>query len=130
MKPCQTPHCKGKQPKGNYCSKCKTRKWRAANPLTAAFSNLKAHAKWRGKQFLFTKETFEKFCLKTGYLSKRLTGIDVTIDRIVESGPYSYENCQVLINGDNVKKYHNEQRSIERMEVELGKEVFYSGNPL
>lgn len=96
----------------------------------AAFSNLKAHAKARGKQFLFTKETFEKFCLKTGYLSKRLVGIDVTIDRIIESGPYSYENCQVLMNGANVSKYHAEQRTIEKMEVEIGKELFYSGNPI
>lgn len=131
MKKCQTPYCKGHQPKGKYCSKCRTRKWRAANPLMAAFSNLKAHAKWRGKEFKFTVETFEKFCLETGYLSKRLAGLDVTIDRVIEEGPYSYENCQVLFNQDNVSKYHQQQqRSIEQAESLIGKEELYSGNPL
>lgn len=131
MKPCQTPYCKNKAAKHKrYCHKCRQRKYRAANPLVAAFHNLKGHAKARGKEFLFTVEQFEKFCLETGYLSKRLAGIDVTIDRVLEQGPYSYNNCQVLINGDNVSKYHNEQRTIEKAEQEIGKELFYSGNPI
>lgn len=131
MKPCLTPSCKNKaRIQSRYCCKCRQRKYRKANPLMAAFHNLKGHAKYRGKEFKFTKITFEKFCLETGYLSKRLLGIDVTIDRVMEQGPYSYSNCQVLINGDNVSKYHQEQRTIEKMEEEIGKELFYSGDPI
>lgn len=130
-KPCQTPRCKNKARKRRrYCNTCQQRKYRAANPLMSAFHNLKGHAKARGKQFLFTIQTFERFCLETGYLSKRLAGIDVTIDRVKEHGPYSYENCQMLYNADNVKKYHNEQRTIENAVELIGSELFYSGNPL
>lgn len=131
MKPCLTPSCKTKAAPGkNYCHKCRSRRYRTNNPLMAAFFNLKSHANERGKEFLFTKQTFERFCLETGYLSKRLAGIDVTIDRIIEQGPYSYNNCQVLYNSDNVSKYYREQRTIEKAEAEIGKELFYSGNPI
>ena len=82
------------------------RRWRAANPVKAAYHNLKSNAKRRGKAFNLTLQDFKDFCQATDYIKSR--GRKATcyhVDRIDETKGYSRENIQPLTNSANVKKY-------------------------
>ena len=74
--------------------------------MKAAYCNLKANAKRRGKEFSLTFEQFRDFAIKTDYHQKK--GVEKEsfhIDRIDEEKGYSIDNIQVLTNSQNVKKY-------------------------
>ena len=97
---CTTPYCSRKTVRGcKYCPRCSTRRWRGANPIRAAFLNLKHNAIRRGKVFdLSFEEFFELFVGISGLQSFH-------IDRKDESKGYTIDNLQVLTNAQNVKKY-------------------------
>lgn len=89
------------------CSACITRKYRANNPIKAAFQNLRANAKRRGKIFSLSFEDFKEFAIQTEYITKKgRTKEGYTIDRINPAEGYTKENIQVLTNSENVKKQH------------------------
>lgn len=105
MKHCKTPFCRKKADRGNYCYKCEKAKWRAANPMRAAFQNLRNNSKRRGKEFTLTFEQFSAFCYKTKYLAGRGRALDnYTIDRIDNSKGYTAENIRVMTNKENASK--------------------------
>jgi hypothetical protein len=82
------------------------RSWRAANPIHAAYLNLKNNAKRRGKKFTLTLVQFEKFCVKTDYMQgKGKHATSYHIDRIDETKGYTIRNIQVLKNATNLRKY-------------------------
>jgi hypothetical protein len=82
------------------------RAWRKANPIHAAYLNLKHNAKRRGKIFNLTLVEFEKFCAETDYQrGKGRKSTSLHVDRINEDGPYSLNNIQTLENAKNVRKY-------------------------
>lgn len=90
----------------SYCSQCKYKKEIERDKIGLAYRRLKAHAKFRGKEFTLTKQQFEEFCVKSEYLNK--SGIyrdSYHVDRIDESKGYTATNIQLLTNSDNVKKY-------------------------
>lgn len=105
---CATLSCKNEVTRGKYCNTCRSRKFRADNPVEAAYHNLKAHAKSRGKKFSLTLQGFKECIEGTEYLTKRGRGkFDLTIDRIVEEvDEYFDGGIQVLPNFENVKKRH------------------------
>lgn len=103
---CATPNCNKKPSRGNYCYACAKRRYRAANPLRAAYTQLRQNAKRRGKGFTLTFEQFEQFAVKTDYQFKRgRTKESYHIDRREETGPYSINNIQVLTNSQNIRKF-------------------------
>lgn len=75
--------------------------------MKAAFQNLRANAKRRGKEFSLTFDQFKKFAIETNYLAgKGRTSKSFHIDRINEDEGYHIDNIQILTNSENVKKYH------------------------
>lgn len=100
---CATPRCRNKRkPDRKLCSKCNSRKWRQSKPITAAYHNLKTHAKERRIDFFLTIEEFTKFCNETNYhVLKGRNPDSVTVDRIHADGPYSYENIRPLDHHSN-----------------------------
>lgn len=95
---CATPYCRNKRRRDRpICSKCYTRKFRANNPIAAAYDLLRGHARGRGIPFLITKEEFKKFCDETNYhLLKGQEPDSITVDRRDPDGPYSYDNIRPL----------------------------------
>jgi hypothetical protein len=107
---CIIPTCNKKPSRGNYCHACAKRRYRDANPLRSAYTQLRHNAKRRGKVFTLTFEQFKEFAIKTEYaFRKGRTGSSYHIDRIDEHGPYSIENIQVLTNSENVRKFRSFQ---------------------
>lgn len=103
---CATLSCSNEVTGRKYCNTCRSRKYRANNPVEAAYINLKSHAKSRGKKFSLTLQGFKECIEGTEYLTKRGRGkFDLTIDRIVEEvDEYFDGGIQVLPNVENVKK--------------------------
>ena len=103
---CKTPHCRKKATKAGLCPACISRKWRAENPVRAAWLNLKHNSKRRGKDFDLSFEEFEAFAIRTGYMKKKGRFAESWhIDRIEEEKGYTAQNIQVLTNTKNVRKY-------------------------
>jgi len=93
-------------PHRKICSHCIYLKRKERDPQRVAYTNLKAHAKVRGKEFSLTLEEFRQFCIKTLYLNNSGTGRDsYHIDRIDETRGYTADNIQCITNVQNVKKY-------------------------
>ena len=74
------------------------RAWRAAHPVMAQYSRLKAKARARGIAFTLTKEDWEKFCAITGYTGAVgcRFGADMQCDRIDSRRGYHRDNIQAL----------------------------------
>lgn len=87
------------------CQTCRTRQWRANQPITAAYDNLRSHARARGKAFALTLAEFRRFCLETGYhLRKGVEAYDLTIDRIDPRRGYEPGNIQAVSQSFNARK--------------------------
>lgn len=101
-------NCKRRQRAKNrtICECCRSRKRRAADPLKAAYGDLKSNAKRRGKPFTITFSYFKLFCHRTDYIKGKGRFADnYTVDRIIEELGYVPGNIQKMKNGDNVRKY-------------------------
>lgn len=106
MAKCKTKRCRNYVKSGEYCSKCKSRKYRENNPERCVYLNLKSNAKRRGKEFDISFDDFLKFAIDTDYFKKRgIKKKSLHIDRIDESRGYTIDNIQTLTNSNNVKKY-------------------------
>lgn len=109
---CATPYCRNKayifKAKGgdivrfSRCNKCRQRRYRERNPVSAAYFNLKAHAKARGIEFDLTFEQFNVFCIQTGYDKlKGKTKECLTVDRIENELGYTVSNIRAIIMQEN-----------------------------
>jgi hypothetical protein len=94
-----------------FCHKCKTRLYRANNPIRYAFGAIKDSAKKRGIPFNIAYSDFETWCNNTGYATgkgvKRLTD---HCDRIRDDEGYHIGNIQLLSQGDNIRKQRERER--------------------
>lgn len=120
---CQTPFCRNKKVEGrNFCSKCRTRKYRERNPLKSCYDSLKHNAKRRNIEFSLTLKEFKEFCIKTNYLlGKGKTRESYSIDRIDNTKGYCIDNIQVLSLSLNSKKRN---RTLQYMYGENGMEFW------
>lgn len=103
---CTTKYCTRKARKGRkICVTCKSRKYRQANPVRAAYNALKSNAKRRGKTFTLTFDQFAQFCRETEYIAgKGRRATSFTIDRRDNDEGYTLENIRVLTLSENAAK--------------------------
>jgi hypothetical protein len=105
-KPCQTPRCRNKVKQGRHCSSCRVKRWRAADPVRAAFVNLRTNAKRRGVLFTIQLEDFRDWCVKVDYIGMAgRSSASYTVDRRHNDIGYHLDNIQVLTKRDNVIKF-------------------------
>ena len=108
---CETPRCRGvvnrKTEKSPYCTRCRRRKWKSANPLRYAFGNLRRRAKQRGKSFTLAFEEYKEFAERTDYHKlKGKSSLSLSIDRIDNSKGYEAGNIRTLRLSENSRKQH------------------------
>lgn len=106
MTKCQTKYCRNKaRPRGKVCPACYAKKWRACNPIKAAYLLLKSNAKRRHKPFNLSLEYFTKFCYETDYhIGKGKSKTSLTVDCKINELGYVEGNIQALPNTDNARK--------------------------
>lgn len=92
-------------PGHRWCTKCKSRIWRANNPVKYHFWNLKHRAKQRGHAFMLTMEQWMDFVKRTGLieLHGRFAN-NLSIDRIEDGKGYTADNIQTLTVSENARK--------------------------
>lgn len=100
-----------RRPKGRkVCHKCRSRMYAEKYPQRRVFYDLRNSARKRGIRFKVSLPQFEAWCRTPEgllYLSLRGRGADdMTLDRIIEDGPYTIVNMQVLTKSENSAKYH------------------------
>lgn len=105
---CQVIFCRRTRRAGRrVCSGCRSIAWRFNNTETAAYHNLKHHAKLRKIPFGLTREQFHCLAILGGYLEgKGRTKDGLQIDRKDPSAGYYMWNCQVLPQRINGVKDH------------------------
>lgn len=88
---------------GKHCTTCDKKKWRANNPMKAAYQTLRQNTRRRSKQqgkpkpFTITFEDFKKFCYETNYMAgKGRNRLSYSIDCIIEELGYVPGNLQKL----------------------------------
>lgn len=92
----------------------KTRAYRQAHPIRAAYLNLKHNARRRGKEFSLTLEEFETFARKIIlHYGKKRDCNTWSIDRIDPRRGYSLDNIQTLTLSENTRKQHSDRRIFE-----------------
>jgi hypothetical protein len=103
---CRNPSRKDRR----LCHKHHAQKYRANNPIKAAYKILRDNAKRRRKVFTLTLEEFTSFCMATTYLDEK--GCErhcLTIDRIDPSKGYTFDNIQPLTCSENTIKGNKER---------------------
>lgn len=89
----------------SICQHCKSRQWRANNPILNAFKCIKSRAKRTGIAFSLTVQQFTTFCVVTGFVEKRgRSSGSLHIDRIDPAKGYEVGNIQVLTATQNIHK--------------------------
>jgi len=79
--------------------------WRTRNPLHAAYSTLRDHAKRRRLAFTLTMEQFAALVVPAGYLTRKGNNQDdLHIDRINPLKGYEHGNLQILTCSENSSK--------------------------
>jgi hypothetical protein len=97
---CATKRCRKpvfKLHRSPYCSRCRTRRFKARFPLKWAFNMLRGNAKRRGKLFALTYAQYEQLAIATGYAEQKgKLATCLSIDRIDNNGGYSLDNIRVV----------------------------------
>jgi hypothetical protein len=104
---CCAHSCKNKPAEklGGLCSKHYQRKRRKVDPVGQRYTQFKANALKRKKDFSITLEEFRDFCRRTGYLIvKGRRGKAATIDRRCNIHGYHIWNIQILTLSRNASK--------------------------
>lgn len=102
---CLTPFCRNSSTGRKYCSTCRSRKTREADPIRYAYNTTKSNAKHRRKRFELTFEQFKAFCYKEDYIrGKGRTKESFTIDCIINELGYVEGNIRVLPLVENARK--------------------------
>ena len=115
---CIEAHCYKKTDKGRkLCPACQAKRWRANNPVKAAYLNKKHDAAKRGIPFNITFKQFKIWCSSNKYMELKGVGpYDLTIDRIKTISPegevlgYSIDNIQILTRYDNSVKANQDKK--------------------
>ena len=107
---CITLYCKNKRSGAHrLCCKCKNKKQRARNPISATFQVLKDNAKRRKLEFNLSLEWFTSWVKANGYIENKGRLHDcLTIDRVNNLRGYVVGNLEVLTKSENCQKFHNE----------------------
>ena len=104
---CKTKYCtkpEGKGTKG-FCYTCRSRNVRKANPIRAAYENLRQSVKRRGHEFTITFEYFTQFCREYDYIrGKGKTAKSLSVDRIDNTKGYIPGNLRAIPLGENSRK--------------------------
>lgn len=96
---------------GNFCRRCRDRRYAISNPTSYAWDKLKHSAKRRNVPFSLTIDEFRAFCAETGYIEKKgKTSECLTIDRVDASKGYAYNNIQTLTQTENGRKSHVDKK--------------------
>jgi hypothetical protein len=81
------------------------RAWRAAQPMRAAYADLRDSAAARGIEFSLSFEDFERFAIASDYLRRKGPFADsLTVDRIDNLQGYVPGNIQALTRAANSRK--------------------------
>ncbi len=92
------------------CNKCRSRLYRANNPIKHAYRSLRASAKRRSLPFTISFIEFEQLVNKTEYITnKGTTKGALHIDRIDPTKGYCAGNLQVLTCSENIAKGNRER---------------------
>lgn len=96
-----------------YCPKCSKRQTRANNPIRELYVGLKHSATRRKINFDLSFSDFISFCVETNYTDRNYkTKTELTcVDRIDPSKGYTYDNIQLITNGQNVAKGNRERQT-------------------
>ena len=111
MERCETKHCYRDNKGRSYCSTCRSRQWRKANPLRAAYLSLKSRARFRGIPFKLTMEEWKRWCAENKYMELRgREASSMTVDRDYDfdsygrKAPYAYWNMVMRTKSENSGK--------------------------
>lgn len=122
---CRTKFCRGYAAPNNrlhspYCSKCRSRRWKAKHPLHYLFNNLRHRAKLRGIEFTLTRNEFIEFAHKTNYEQLRgRNSFNLCIDRKDSSKGYSHDNIRALTIRANSARVHYKTKLPEWLRDEI-----------
>jgi len=107
MSECKTDGCtSSKYGKESYCTPCRHKRYKDADPERYTYQALRRNARRRNKPFTLTLEEFREFCIATNYMvGKGIYADCLHIDREKEWLGYTKENIRVEVNTENVKKY-------------------------
>lgn len=135
---CATKFCRGittKAGKSPYCAKCRSRRWKAAHPVTYAYNKLKYRAIQRGKSFSLTLNEFEIFAKTSGWLDdKGKTAGSLSINRINPDLGYEVGNIEAITLSENsalanrqryvpyFKNKADEAEAIKKVEAEIARQ--------
>lgn len=116
---CLTPYCKNRVPFKGHCTKCRSKKWREANPIKYSFYNLRGRARRDGIPFTITYEQFFDWSYKVGYVGmKKGRGANArSVDRRYNDIGYHIDNIQVMKKRDNVIKYFSYDFRLKKVAV-------------
>ena len=103
---CSTSYCRNNaRPKGKTCHACRSKLYRAKNPVAAAYHLLKSNAKRRGKVFSISLDYFKQFCREFDYIrGKGKTKTSYTVECKINELGYVEGNLQVLPLVENARK--------------------------
>lgn len=120
-KRCASKFCRGRTTHTGhspFCSKCRTRNFKAKFPLKYAFGKLRARARERGHDFQLTFEQYQKFAVDTGYDQlKGKHAASLSINRKDNSKGYHIDNIEV------VTLSHNSRLRFAKMPAWLKEEM-------
>jgi len=113
---CSTPYCRN--PRAHWktkCHKCVERAKRRANPLRAAWRNVKNRAKRKRLEFAITFEQFKELAAVFGYNK----GSGLHLDRKEAHKGYTLGNLQFLEASENIAKGNRERHLPEYVQAML-----------
>lgn len=94
-----------------HCHKCRSRMFRANDPVRYAYEDIKHSARKRNIAFSITFGQFKRWCEETGYAeTKGVTRLKFHCDRINPTLGYTLENIQCLREGDNIRKRNTDKQ--------------------
>jgi hypothetical protein len=120
---CVVRHCRNsRREHGRLCGTHHMAAWRKRNPMKAAWSTLKYHAKARKLPFTITFDQFKEICEATGYMERKgQRPEDLALDRIKNWKGYTLENVRVITVAVNGSKGYHEGR----LKLSSGQEVLW-----
>lgn len=96
-------------PRGPLCYTCKSREWRANNPIKYAFWNLKNRARQRGHVFTITVQDLVDVVTGSEYIERHgRFAACLSIDRVQSHLGYIPGNLQILTVSENIRKRYVE----------------------
>lgn len=96
---------------GNFCRRCRDRRYAITSPVSYAWDKLRYSAKKRGIPFELTIDQFRTFCVETSYIEQKgKTKLCLSIDRVDAALGYHIDNIQTLTQSENGRKSHVDKK--------------------